>query len=84
MKSKNKKRKSNYNWFEPSARKLNWSKDETQARRRRNALKARRNNALKAARALQALANVTSDEDTHRKARADALYFFRMHNKRRK
>jgi len=65
-------------WFKPSPRKLNWSKEDTQARRRSNALKARYNNPLKAGRALQALSNVTRDAETKRKARADAQYFFRL------
>lgn len=63
---------------------LNWSKEDTQAKRRRNALRARGGNALKAARALQALANVSQDKETARKAKADAEYFFRLYKKRKK
>ena len=59
-------------------RKLNWSKDDTQAVRRRNALNSRHGSYLKAARALGALANVTQDADTKRKAKNDSLYFYRM------
>lgn len=66
-------------WFEPGKR-LNWSKEDGQARRRRNALNSRHGSYLKAARALMALANVTQDEETKRKARSDALYFYRKHN----
>ena len=70
--------KTKVKWFKPSPRKLNWSKEDTQARRRDNALKARYDNPLKAGRALQALSNVTKDAETKRKARADAQYFFRL------
>jgi len=69
-------------WFEPNPRSLNWSKDDTIQRRRRNALKARYNNPLKAARALQALSNVTLDLETKRKSRADALYFFKLYERK--
>ena len=68
-------------WFDPGA-KLGWSKNDSQAVRRRNALNHRHNNALRTARALIALSNVTRDPDTHRKARADALYFYRLQKKR--
>ncbi len=70
-------------WFE-SGKKLNWRKTESQSNRRDAALKSRRGNPLKAARALQALANVTQDGDTKRKARADATYFFNINRKRGK
>ena len=62
----------------PAPRKLNWSKDDTQAVRRRNALNARHGSYLKAARALGALANLSQDADTKRKAKNDSLYFYRM------
>ena len=67
-------------WFEPG-KSLNWSKSCGQSKRRMAALAARKGNYLKAARALMALANVTADAETERKARADALYFYGMHNK---
>jgi hypothetical protein len=69
-------------WFEPGKR-LNWSKTDTQAVRRRNALNSRHGSYLRTARALQALANITQDKDTKRKADADAAYFFSMHNRRK-
>lgn len=58
---------------------LGWSKDDGQIKRRRAALASRRGNYLKTARALQSLANVTTDPTTKRRARADALYFYRKH-----
>ena len=58
---------------------LGWNKDDGQVKRRRAALASRRGNYLKAGRALQSLANVTTDRETARKARADALYFFKKH-----
>lgn len=70
-------------WFR-SGKKLGWSKDDTQATRRRNALKSRKGNYLKAARALMALANVTRDVDTKRKSRADSLYFYQMNKRNQK
>lgn len=70
-------------WFEPG-RTLHWSKDDSQTIRRANALKSRRGNALKTARALQALANVTQDVETRRKATSDAQYFYRIHRKNKR
>ena len=67
---------------------LNWHKTDSQSKRRRAALASRRGNALSAARALQVLSNVNSsskgDAETHRKALADAKYFFRLHAKKKK
>lgn len=68
-------------WFK-AGRPLNWSKDDGQARRRRNALNSRHGNLLKTARALMALSNVTQDRETKRKAKADALYFYSKHNRK--
>lgn len=70
-------------WFE-AGKKLNWSKTDGQNRRRESALKSRRGNYLKTARALLALANVTADLETERKARADAIYFFQKHKDSKK
>ena len=78
-----KKKKPATKWFEPG-RSTGWSKDDSQAVRRRTILSSRRGNYLKAARALQALANVTKDNETARKAHSDALYFYGMHNKGKK
>ena len=68
-------------WFE-AGRSLNWHKDDGQIKRRRAALASRHGNYLKAGRALQGLANLTTDKDTARKARADAMYFFRKHQEK--
>lgn len=70
-------------WFQPG-KKLGWSKEQGQTTRRRIALKNREGNLLKTARALMALANVTRDKETARKARADALYFFARYKKTKK
>ena len=67
-------------WFQPG-KALNWSKDDSQTVRRRQSLQARRGKALPVARALNALANVTRDPETARKARADAAYFYRQNRK---
>ncbi len=69
-------------WFE-AGKKLNWRKSESQTRRRKNALAARHGNLLATARALQALANVTEDNETARKSRSDAIYFFKLHAKKK-
>lgn len=69
-------------WFEPGP-KLGWSKDDSKDKRRRVALRHRKGNHLKTARALQALANVTQDSETKRKARADARYFFEKHREKK-
>jgi hypothetical protein len=70
-------------WFEPG-KPLGWKKSDTQAKRRRVALRNRKGDYLTTARALQSLSNVTQDKETERKARSDAKYFFRKYrNKRR-
>ena len=63
---------------------LNWHKDDSQSKRRAAALKSRRGNPLKTGRALMALSNVTTDSETKRKARADAIYFFNLHKRQRR
>lgn len=68
-------------WFSPG-RKLGWEKTDSQKTRRSTALKSRRGNELRTGRALLALSNVTQDAETKRKARADALYFFKVHKKK--
>jgi hypothetical protein len=55
---------------------MNWHKDESQETRRANALKTHGGDELATARALQALANVTTDPETKKLAKADADYFF--------
>jgi hypothetical protein len=60
---------------------MNWHKDESAGTRRSNALAAHKGDELATARALQALANVTTDAGTARLARADADYFFAKQKK---
>jgi len=56
---------------------MHWHKDQSAGVRRANALKAHKRNKLSTARALQALANVTTDAKTAKLAKADADYFFK-------
>ena len=70
-------------WFQPSDRSTGWNKDDKPATRRRKVLKSRWNNPLKAGRAMQSLANVTTDPTTKRLAKSDAQYFFGLHRKRK-
>jgi hypothetical protein len=59
---------------------MGWHKDQDAETRRGLALKAHKN-PLSAARALQELANVTTDKETALKAHEDASYFYEMHSK---
>jgi len=75
-------------WFKPRKHRGWRAADPTETRRRRvlastDRRKTRRNRYLEAARALQALANVTRDPDTRRKARSDAQHFYRRARKTR-
>jgi len=77
-------------WFQEAVKKRppynlgGWSKSQSPETRRRLALASRPSNwslhkrRLSAARALQALANVTKDPATKRAAQADANYFFSL------
>ena len=76
-------------WFQKAVMKkppykLGWKKTQSTKARRRNALASRPKNwslkkrYLSAARALQALANVTKDKRTKQLALIDARYFYRM------
>jgi len=58
---------------------MHWHKDLPAEVRRANALEAHKGDELATARALQALANVTTDAETARLAKADADYFFSKH-----
>jgi len=62
-------------WFEHKVD-MNWGKDMAAETRRANALKAHTGDLLATGRALQALANVTTDAETATAAKADADYFF--------
>jgi len=70
-------------WYSPG-KSLSWHKTDSQTKRRKAALAARKNNPLTTAKALNALANVTKDAETARKARADAKYFYRLYAKKKK
>ena len=82
---KNKKK-----WFQEAVEKkppykLGWKKTQSAETRRRMALESRPKNwkldtrRLSAARALQALANVTKDPRTRQLAKEDAAYFYRLY-----
>ena len=68
-------------WIEPGI-KMGWRKDDPMAKRRNKSLRAHGGDALATGRALQALANVTTDKRTAQLAKADADYFFKLHKKR--
>jgi hypothetical protein len=55
---------------------MHWHKNQPAEVRRANALKAHNGDKLATARALQALANVTTDIETAKLAKIDANYFF--------
>ena len=60
--------------------KMGWKKSQPAGTRRAKALRSHGGDTLSTARALQALANVTTDSRTAELAGADARYFFRRHN----
>jgi phage/plasmid-associated DNA primase len=62
-------------WYQHNVE-MNWHKDNSAEVRRANALKAHKGDELATARALQALANVTTDIKTGKLAKIDADYFF--------
>lgn len=74
-------------WYQPGE-KLGWRKSDSQDKRRRIALKNRGGDILSTARALGALTNVNSgpkgDKETHRKAKSDSQYFYRLYRKKQK
>src|SRR5660398_169362 len=59
-------------WYQHSVE-MNWHKDEPAEVRRANALKAHKGDELATARALQALANVTTDPETSKLAKTDVI-----------
>jgi len=67
-------------WFAPGP-KLGWRRDLSQKRRINIALRHRNGNVLATARALNALANVTKDPETKRKARVDARKLFDLYRR---
>jgi RecA-family ATPase len=56
--------------------KMNWHKGDAVTLRRQRALRAHKGDVLATGRALQSLANVTTDRQTATQARKDAKYFF--------
>jgi len=67
-------------WYNPQVH-MGWSKEDDAETRRRVALNAHDGDVLSTARALDALAKVTTDRETKRLARADATYFFALNRK---
>lgn len=73
-------------WFAPKTH-TGWDKDNKAVTRRRKLLDATdkrktiHDRYVEAARMIQALANVTKDKETAKKARADAVYFFKKAEK---
>ena len=59
-----------------------WKKEYGQIKRRKLVLDAHKNDALASARSMQALANISQDVETRRKAGHDAAYFYRLHRNR--
>lgn len=62
-------------WYQHNME-MNWHKDQPAEMRRVNAFKAHSGDKLATGRALQALANVTTDIETAKLAKIDADYFF--------
>jgi len=77
MPRKNSKKKK---WFKPETS-SGWSKGLSAGERRELVLESHDGNYLSAARSKQALANVTKDNETKRKAQQDADYFYMMYRK---
>lgn len=71
----------NQRGYEPKTG-MNWHKNLPASTRRRRAVSSHKGDVLAAARALQALANVTTDRGTAAAARQDAKALFALHNKR--
>jgi len=82
-KPKPKRKQKKEKWFRP-AEPTGWSKRDSAVKRRRTALASRHGDLLATAKALQALSNITTDKDTKRLSRADAIYFFGRYRKEKK
>lgn len=67
-------------WFKPRSKQTGWKKTLSARARRRKAIKTHKS-FLSAGRSLQALANVTKDKETRKKAKADAEFFFEQHRR---
>jgi len=70
-------------WFEPGVE-TGWEKDQPESERRAKVLSAHKGDELASARAMQALSNVTTDRETKRLARADALHFYQLHQRKQR
>jgi hypothetical protein len=73
-------KKSPQKWFHIKVH-TGWHKSMPAGKRRELVLKSHKRNALSAARAMQALSNVSTDRETKKLAHADALYFYNLHSK---
>lgn len=74
-------------WYQEAtegSRPLGWRKDMSREKRLRVALRNRRGDVLATARALNALANVTTDTETRLRARADAAYLYGVYRRQKK
>jgi len=67
-------------WYNPGEP-LGWEADMSVKERREIALESRDYDLLATARALQALANVTTSKSTKQEARSDADHFFTLHRR---
>lgn len=65
-------------WFDPQVE-TGWKKTQPESERRVNVQMAHGGDELASARAMQALANITTDRETKRVARSDARYFYWLH-----
>ena len=83
--TRRKRRTNSKQWFQfaVGGKKTGWKKSLSPKTRREKMLQAKRHNYLRAARALQALANVTKDPATKRAARSDAQYFYRLYRSKK-
>jgi hypothetical protein len=80
IKTKKKPIKRTSKWYHPKVH-SGWHKSMSATKRRELVLKTHKRNTLSAARAMQALANITIDKETKKLAHSDALYFYNLHNK---
>lgn len=71
-------------WYKPVQTNTGWNKHDPAVKRRNKMLKAQKGDYLAAGRAMQGLANVTKDKTTRNLAQADANYFFRENQKRKR
>lgn len=67
-------------WYNPKVH-TGWRKADSASTRRSRMLHSHKGNKLAAGRACQALANVTTDRQTKKLSRADALYFYDLNRK---